>query len=126
MVDRALAGYATEGTYTPDQLYAGEADIVTTQGVVAAAQPALPKYQVVALVGGYLVPYDTGNIPAGSNVPYGVLPHALADAAVDQDTPVIIGGVLNFDVLVADASTYDALRAAFAQSNSNIVIQKLY
>lgn len=126
MVDRSLAGYAVEGTYTPDQLYAGEADIVTTQGVVAAAQPALVQYQVVALVGGFLVPYDSGNLPAGSNVPYGVLPHAIPDAAVDQDTPVIIGGVLNFDVMVADAALYADLKAAFAAGNSNIVIQKLY
>lgn len=126
MTDKALAGYENVGTFTPDQLYAGEADIVTTQGVVAAAQGALEKNQVVALVGGNLIPYDKENGVAGSNVPYGVLPHALADLAVDQDTPVIIGGVLNFDALVADGQTYAGLRKAFADANSNIVIQKLY
>jgi len=125
-MDRALAGYGTEGTFSPDQLYAGEADIVTTQGVVAAAQAAMVKYQVVALVGGNLIPYDKENGVAGANVPYGVLPHAIPDAGVDQDTPVIIGGVLNFDVLVADGQTYAGLRKAFADANSNIVIQKLY
>jgi len=126
MADKALAGYETVDTFTPDQLYAGEADIVTTQGTVAAATAALEKYQVVALVGGFLIPYDKEDGVDGSSVPYGVLPHAIPDAGVDQDTPVIIGGVLNFDVLVADDATYAELRAAFAQSNSNIVIQKLY
>jgi hypothetical protein len=126
MVDRSLAGYAVEGTFTPDQLYAGEADIVTTQGVVAAASAAMVQYLVVAEVGGYLIPYDKENGVAGSNVPYGVLPHAIPDAGVDQDTPVIIGGVLNFDLLVADGATYAVLRKAFADANSNIVIQKLY
>lgn len=125
MVDRSLAGFSDEGTFTPDQLYAGEADIVTTQGVVGAASGALPQYQVVAQVAGLLVAYDSAGAD-GSEVPYGVLPHAIPDAAADQDTPVIIGGVLNFDVLVADAATYAALKAAFATGNSNIVIQKLY
>jgi hypothetical protein len=127
MVDRSLAsGLTVEGTFDPDQLYAGEADIVTTQGVVAAAAAAMVQYLVVALVGGYLIPYDKENGVAGSNVPYGVLPHAIPDAAVDQDTPVIIGGVLNFDILVADGQTYAGLQKAFADANSNIVIQKLY
>lgn len=121
-----LAGNETVGVFTPDQLYAGEADIVTTQGVVNSNQGALPAYQVVAEVGGKLIAYDKENGVAGANVPYGVLPHAIPDAGVDQDTPVIIGGVLNFDILVADGATYAVLRAAFAQSNSNIVIQKLY
>jgi hypothetical protein len=126
MVDRSLAGGLTvEGTFTPDQLYAGEADIVTTQGVVAAATGALVQYQVVASVGGFLVPYNKEGAD-GSEVPYGVLPHAIPDTAADQDTPVIIGGVLNFDALVADAATYAVLREAFASSNSNIVIQKLF
>lgn len=127
MVDRTLAsGLNNEGTFTPTDLYAGEADIVTTQGTVAAASAAMVQYLVVALVGGFLIPYDKENGVAGSNVPYGVLPHAIPDAAVDQDTPVIIGGVLNFDVLVADSQTYAGLKAAFASSNANIVIQKLY
>lgn len=120
-----LAGNEDVGTFTPDQLYAGEADIVTTQGTVPAAQGALPEYQVVAMVAGVLVAYNKEGVD-GSEEPYGVLPHAIPDAAVDQDTPVIIGGVLNFDVLVADGATYAVLRQAFALSNSNIVIQKLY
>jgi hypothetical protein len=125
MVDKALAGYETVDTFTPDQLYAGEADIVTTQGVVGAASGALEKYQVVAEVAGLLVAYNKEGAD-GSEIPYGVLPHAIPDSGVDQDTPVIVGGVLNFDVLVADGATYQVLREAFAQSNSNIVIQKLY
>jgi hypothetical protein len=125
MVDKSLAGYETVDTYTPDQLYAGEADIVTTQGVVSSANGALAKYTVMANVGGELVAYNKEGAD-GSEIPYGVLPHAIPDAGVDQDTPIIIGGVLNFEALVADGATYQVLREAFAQSNSNIVIQKLY
>lgn len=127
MADKALAGYETVDTFTPDQLYAGEADIVTTQGTIAAAAAAMEKYTVVAEVGGVLVPYNKEGAD-GSEIPYGVLPHAIDNSAGASavDTPVIIGGVLNYDILVADAATYAVLRAAFAQSNSNIVIQKLY
>ena len=121
-----LAGNEDVGTFTPDQLYAGEADIVTTQGVVAAATGALVENLVVAKVGGYLIPYDKENGVAGANVPFGVLPHATPDLAADQDVPVIIGGVLNFDALSADGQTYENLRNLFTLNNSNIVIQKLY
>jgi hypothetical protein len=121
MVDRSLAGgVSLEGTFNPDQLYAGEADIVTTQGSVPAAQGALTQYAVVSQdAAGNIIAFD------GTNA-YGVLPHAIPDAGVAQDTPVIIGGVLNFDVLTGHALTYGALKEAFAKSNSNIVIQKLY
>ena len=126
-MDRTLAGgLENEGTFTPTDLYAGEADIVTTQEAIAAGNAALAQYQVVALVGGKVIAYDKENGVAGANVPYGVLPHAVdaSASAVDIDTPVIVGGVLNFDVLVADGQTYAGLKAAFA--GTNIVIQKLY
>ncbi len=121
MADRALAGYSTVDTFTPDQLYAGEADIVTTQGTIPAAQAAFTKYSVVSQAAdGTLVAFDGA-------AAYGVLPHAIPDAAIAQDTPVIIGGVLNFDALTGHALSYAALKLAFATGgNSNIVIQKLY
>ncbi len=228
-----LAGNETVGTYDPDQLYAGEADVVTTQGVVASGQD-LAEFTVVTQSGGQMFAWnkdgtaratitfsgvgtaddtvtingdtitlkasatagqpevtiggtatataqalktyinehsDTLGVTAtgaaavitisanepgtGGNgitlaksstaitvssatltgggddsVPYGVLPHAVNTSSTglnaDSDSPVIIGGVLNFDKLVADSATYDVLREAFARSNSNIVIQKLY
>lgn len=228
-----LAGNETVGTWEPTQLYAGEADVVTTQGVVASGQ-ALEEFTVVSKSGGQLFAWNkdgtaratitfsgvgtaddtvtingdaitlkaaatagqpevtiggsatataqalktyinehsdtlgvtatgsaavltvSANEPgtAGNgitlaksstavavssatltgggddSVPYGVLPHAIdtssAGLNADSDSPVIIGGVLNFDVLVADDASYEVLREAFARSNSNIVIQKLY
>lgn len=126
-MDKALAGgLNVEGTFVPDQLYAGESDVVSTQEVIAAGTAAMPKYQVVALVGGFLIPYDKENGVAGANVPYGILPHAVdaSASAVGIDTPVFTGGVFNFDVLVADGQTYAGLKAATA--GSDIHIQKLY
>lgn len=228
-----LAGNETVGTWEPTQLYAGEADVVTTQGVVASGQ-ALDEFTVVSKSGGQMFAWnkdgtaratitfsgvgtaddtvtingDAITLKAAANpanaevtiggsatataqalktyinehsdtlgvtatgsaavltisanapgtegngitlaksstaiavssatligggddsVPYGVLPHAIdtssAGLNADSDSPVIIGGVLNFDVLVADDASYEVLREAFARSNSNIVIQKLY
>ena len=82
MVDRALAGYGTVDTFLPTQLYAGESDTVTTQGTVQAAVGALSKYQVMSLVGGFLIPYDKENGVGGSNVPYGILPPMIPAQAV--------------------------------------------
>lgn len=134
--DKILAGYETVGRYEPIQLYAGEADTVSTQEVFAAGAKSGQlngrnetfKFGVVAMVGGKLVPYDKENGVAGANVPYGILPHALDSTATgynaDVNTPVFIGGVFNFDALDADGATYAVLKAAFARTN--IVIQKLY
>lgn len=123
-----LAGNEVVGTYTPTQLYAGEADIVTTQGVVGAGQ-VLAEHTVLAKVGGVFVAYNKEGAD-GSEKPVAVLPHAMDTSATGTnaatDSPVIIGGVLNFDALVADDQTYEGLREAIMANNSNIVIQKLY
>lgn len=135
MGDRQLAGYETVGNFQPIQLYAGEADTVSTQEVLKSgekvgllnARGETYKFPVVAMVGGKLVAYNKeGN--DGSQVPYGILPHALDASATgynaDVNTPVFVGGVFNFEALDADAATYAVLKAAFARTN--IVIQKLY
>lgn len=133
--DRILAGYTTIGTFTPIQLYAGEADTVSTQEVLTAgalygtvnARNETNGFPVVSLVGGKLVAYDKEST-TGAQIPYGILPHAIDTTATgynaDISTPVFVGGVFNFDALVADGATYAQLKAAFA--GTNIVIQKLY
>ncbi|WP_288959825.1 head decoration protein [uncultured Sulfitobacter sp.] len=128
MTDKTLAGNATEGTFSPDQLYAGEADIITDNGLVANNQDCA-QYQMMALVGGELVIYDK-DAADGSEVPHGVLPHAMDTTATGYnaatDSPIITGGILNFDALVADGATYAVLKAALAESNANLQIRKLY
>ena len=126
MVDKALAGgLDVEGTFTPDELYAGESDVVSTQDTVAAGTAALAQYQVVALVGGFLVAYNHAGVD-GSEKPYGVLPHAIDASAslVDLDTPVFTAGVFNFDKLVAGGATLAQLKASTA--GTELHVQKLY
>ena len=134
--DRILAGYRTVDSVAPVQLYAGEKQVVTTQGVVSSgqvlgllnAQGTTSKFPIVALVNGELVEYDSAGAGAVA-MPYGVLPHALDTSATgynaDVDSPVIIEGVLNYDALDT-TETYADLKEVFAVSPTGIVIQKLY
>lgn len=228
-----LAGNEDVGTFSPDQLYAGEADIVSTQGTLAkgivyaentvleraggllkpydkegrssgaltfsgvgtaadtvtingvvitlraAADPALDEVTiggtaaltaanmlafinrnaarlgVTATLAGAVITLkaiepgvdgnDIATVEAGTGTafgaatltggnalarPYAILPHAVDTSVTgtnaDTDSAILIGGVFNFDKLVADGATYNELREAFAFGNSNIVIQKLY
>ncbi len=135
-LDHTLAGYSAVATYMPVQLYSGEMDIVTTQGIAAAGNlfgtfvgnnPNQPRYSIVAKVAGKLVPYVEGGAN-GTGVAFGVVPHVFATDATgynaDAPTPVIVGGALNPEVLLPAAMTYAQKQAAFARTN--ILIQNLY
>lgn len=74
MADGLAGGLNAEGTFTPIQLWAGEPNGQTTQGTAAAghifgernSRGETSKFAVVALVGGFLVPYDPqadGDVP---------------------------------------------------------------
>ena len=137
MGDKILAGFRTVGNFQPIQLYAGEKQVVTTQGVLTSGQKVGQlnardetfKFPVVALVGGKFVKWNqAGN--DGSQIIAGVLPHALDASATgynaDVDTPVIVEAVLNFEALDIGAVTYAQLRAAAQAPGVAIVFQKLY
>lgn len=130
--DIQLAGYETIGTFVPIQLYAGEKQPVTTQGVLAAGNKVgklnsrrqTYKFGVVSEVGGKLVPW-TGAAPIK-----GILPHALDTSATgynaDTDTPVFVEGVFNFEALDLTDETYAELRAAEQAPGTGMTFQKLY
>lgn len=102
MGDRILAhGLTSEGSFEPIQLWAGEPNGQTTQGVAAAgyqfgklnARGETYKFPVVALVGGLLVPW---NPLADSDVP-----NAWATGTVTFSTAVPTAGetvTINGDV----------------------------
>lgn len=137
MGDKILAGgIETIGTFEPIQLYAGEKQVVTTQGVVAAgnkigklnARDETYKFGLVAEVGGKLVPFNDAGAD-GSEVIKGVLPHAIDTSATghnaDTDSPIIVEAVLNFEAMDT-ALDYATLRAAAQAPGTAITFQKLY
>lgn len=94
-----IASYDVVGTYTPEQLFAGDAPIVTGN---ANATAAIAKYQVCALTAAGILPFVVGTHTAaqlviaaqaadsGENCPYysaGYFNHAAlgwpADASLD-------------------------------------------
>jgi len=145
MGDKMLAGYETVGTYEPIQLYAGENQVVTTQGVLKAgnkvgllnARNETYKFPLVGVdAQGKLVPWTSED--ADTVLLKGVLPHALDTSATgynaDTDTPVIVQGVLNFEAMAFNGTDaggsanllYAAIRVAPQAPGTNITFQKLY
>lgn len=135
MTDGLAHGLDLIGTFTPTQLWAGEPNGQTTQGVAAAghkfgvknAAGSTVKHPIVALVDEELVPWNPAGAD-GSEVPYGILPHALDTTATGYnaavDTPVFISGHPSVDALaLPDGVTYAAVKAAFAGTMINV--QKL-
>jgi hypothetical protein len=128
MADKILAGYETVGRYEPIQLYAGEKQPVSTQGVLTGGQVVGQlnarnetfKFPLVSEVAGKLVEFD------GSAPLKGVLPHALdLTGQPDTDTPIFVEGVFNFDAMDT-TMTYAALRAAEQAPGTGITFQALY
>lgn len=134
--DIQLAGYETIGNYVPIQLYAGEKQPVTTQGVLTAGlklgklngRRQTYKFGLVAEVAGKLVAFNAaGN--DGSQFLKGILPHALDTSATgynaDTDTPFFAEGVFNFEAMDT-ALDYATLRAAKQAPGTAITFQKLF
>jgi hypothetical protein len=109
---RDLAGDTTLGTYTPVQLYAGEAPIVTFNYKTAAGV-TLAKYEVFAVnSSGDAIKFD----PAGSAPANKAVSIAMQPAAAASSFPNIQAGAINHEALVWPASgiaTYALRRAAF-------------
>lgn len=132
MADKDLAASGTEGSYAPPQLFAGEAPITTTPGIVKSGQ-VLAKYTVLAKdVNNKLVPYN----PAAADVAVtggatsqtakapetravGILATAIDTSGTgsNADTSVAYysGGAYNAAMLVwpAGANTLQLRKAAF-------------
>lgn len=122
IIDRDLAGNGTLGSYTPEQLFAGDSDVVTTRANVAGAT-VLEKYRVVALVAGSLVVWDP-TASDGSQLAYGISAQPKPAQSAVASHPVFVGGVFNHAVLVwPDGLTFEQKQAAFARTD--IVIDRL-
>jgi hypothetical protein len=101
-----LAGNATEGTYTPTELFAGEAKVITQVDEVA---DDIQKYQVVGKTdGGNIVPLDPAATD-GSEVAYGIATQAVNAGSEYLDgrnnsVAVYVGGFFNHEALIWPAS----------------------
>lgn len=130
MGDRILAhGLTAEGTFEPIQLWAGEPNGQTTQGVAAAghqfgklnSRNETYKFPVVALVGGLLVPW---NPLADSDVPNawasGTVTFSVAVPTAGE-TVTINGDVFTFRAAADTDQPYEvAIGADLATTATNL------
>lgn len=106
-----------EGTYTPDALFAGDADnLVCRKFTVASAGQALPRGAVLGKVtaGGKLV-LSTAAASDGSQEPYAILADSIPAGAADVEAMAYLTGLYNTAALTfgaghTAASTLDQLR----------------
>ena len=110
--DLLVRGPTVLDTFTPFELWAGESDLVTSQGTAGAA---LQQFQVIARD-----PQSQQLIVwTGSGTPVGFTAQA---AAAGGPVAYFTGGVPNHEVLVwpAAVSTLDQRKAAFDGSNITV------
>lgn len=120
-----IAGYTAATDTNSVQLFAGESDIVTTQGVLLEG---------VAYVGGQVLGRITASgkfakhDPAASNgaeKAIAILAYDVATPTVNKKEAIYVGGVFNMDALAWNAATDTDLERAAAFDGTNIVAQKL-
>lgn len=100
---------------TPENLFAGEAEIVTDENyVVASGQGAVAKYTVVGKItaSGKLAKHNPG-ASDGSQVAIGITTQAVDATSADQKVAIYVGGFFNHTALTWHASlTTEAARKA--------------
>lgn len=106
-----LAGGLTdEGDFFPFELFAGESDIVTSQGT--AFTTALAQFLVVSRnSGGTLIAWD-GTTVSGVGRPFAITAQPIAANGMG---PIFVGGVFAHDALIwpPGVTTLAARKAAF-------------
>ena len=113
--DKDLAGDSTIGAYVDVPLWAGDAEVITDDGyVVASGQGVVPKYSVVALLGGKLVKHAPAAVD-GSQTAVGILTQAVNATVADAKVAIYVSGFFNEAALVwaAATNTLALRRAAF-------------
>lgn len=108
MVDRTLAGNGTLGSFTPIQLIAGEAPVITDRAKVKAGL-ILDQYTVLALdADDLLVPWNPDLNGVGTEYAAGTLTFSTAVPAAN-DTVTINGVVFTFKAAAPNAANHEVL-----------------
>lgn len=127
MGDKILAGYETVGTYEPIQLYAGEKQPVTTQGVAKAGnlfgklnvRNETYRFPVVAEVAGKLVPWNPAGSDNADDYATGTLTLSTAVPA-DGDKITIAGVDVLYKTVPVAGQKHALIGATLAESAANM------
>lgn len=120
-----LAGAVAPVNSGNRQLFAGEADIVTTQGALVVGS-AYVAGQVLGRVAatGLFTKHDPAAVD-GSEAAIAILAYDVAAPIADKKEAVYVGGVFNIDELTFAAATDTDAEKAAVFDGTNIVGQKL-
>lgn len=132
MVDKTLAGNGDLGSFTPEQLFAGESGVVRTSRGEFAAGLVFAQFEVVAKnAAGQFVKLTQAGGGAIADNAEAVCAHAIDTSATGYnaaaDGPIYEEAVFNHEALVWPAA-YDTLaerKAAFARGNTKITVERV-
>lgn len=122
-----IAGQSQDVTnqYGGVQLFAGEADIVSSQGVLVDGVAYVGGQVLGRITASGLFTKHTPGASDGSQNAIAILAYDVATPTAGKKEAIYLGGVFNIDALTFHATTNtDALKAA-AFDGTNIVGQKL-
>lgn len=126
MVDKTLAGTGTLGSFTPEQLFAGECNIRTSRGTFAAGK-VFAQFEVV----GINENGEFDKLADATGEAQAVTVHAIDTSATGYnaaaDGPVYEEAVFNHEVLVwpAAADTLAERQAMFRAGNPKITVERV-
>jgi hypothetical protein len=108
------------------QLYAGEADIVSTQGKLVTGVSYVGG-QVLGRVAatGLFAKHDPAATDGSENAT-AILAYDVETPIADKYEAIYVGGVFNIEALTFNAATDDADKMAAVFDGTNIVAQRLY
>jgi hypothetical protein len=120
-----LAGNGTKGGFTPHHLFAGEKEIVTNNGSVAANQD-LKQFQVVAMnAAGELVAHDPA-ASDGTEKAVAVMAQPVKTTAATAPGPYYVSAFFNHEALVWHATLDTLAKRKAALLGTEIQVGKLY
>ena len=126
MVDKTLAGTGTLGSFTPEQLFAGERDIVTTRRPFAAGQ-VFAQFEAVGLdATGTVV-----KLADATGEAHFVTVHAMDTSATGYndvaDGPLYEQAIFNHEMIVwpDDVDSLAERQAMFARGNPKISVERV-
>lgn len=121
-IDKDLASGELVSSYSPVDLFAGDADVVTEEAILDTGN--LAKYTVVGRItaSGKIVAHAPG-ASDGSQLAIGILTQAANATSADLRVGIYTGGFFNHAALVWDASltTLAARQAAFRATTGHSI-----
>lgn len=126
MVDKVLAGNGDLGSFTPEQLFAGEATVRTSRGTFATGK-VFAQFEVVTIN----AQGEFDKLADETGEGHAITAHAIDTSATGYnaaaDGPVYEEGVYNHEILVwpAAANTLAERKAIFRRGNPKITVERV-